>query len=280
MSLLNPPSALEARKQNRAGILAVLSLADLSLLAGLFLAYSIRDARGKIVIAALGIARVCVLGAMALSVQRGELKAAAGLAVAATGLWAVSVAVAVVGSAAHVPAWVVTLACNLGPVSGIVAPAQWTFVWRKHRFSVLRAMALVVFTVAKLAGVSVVWAYHLLYPNYAKAFACYGTEATVHDYTLGYCPQYTDEPYWSTSSVVCRDDALDGTVAHLNCNAPYHALPHAWHNWHPWVTMLAYVLLGVWAVQWIPATYHGRLLTADAVHNSQHALTQAPSLVG
>ena len=249
------------KQRRRAAQLVVLSLNDLTLLFGFFHVYSVREARGKIIVVVLGFLRLMLLCATALSLARSEWSDASWLAVAAAATWVYSVTVVQVGSAQRVPRWAVTLACNLGPVSAILAPAQWTYVWHNDHFSFLRAFALILFTLLKVVGVAIVQGYYRYYPDYAKAFGCYGAEATIHDYSYGYCPQYLNEPYWSMNSLICRNNALDG-VPHQDCNTPYKALPHAWHNWPHAVSMLAYILLGVWCIQWIPAVYHGRLLTS------------------
>ena len=265
--MMRPLSKLptnDVSKEKRAAQVVVLSLADLSLLFGFFLVYSVRDTKGKIIVIVLGLIRLIILTAMATVLQRSEWMAASWLAVAAAITWACSIAVVQVGSAARVPKWVITLACNFGPVSAVIAPAQWAYVWHNDHFSFLRAFALIVFTLLKMVGLAILRGFYLFYPDYAKAFGCYGSEATIFDYIYGYCPQYTKEPFWASNSPICRATAMDG-VPHQDCNTPYKALPHAWHNWPPWVTIISYALLGVWCIQWIPAIYHGRLLTASAV---------------
>jgi hypothetical protein len=269
--------------QARTAILIVLSLSDASLLCGVFLAYSVKDARGRLLIGALGGVRLVFIGAIIFAAYHGEWVAATWFAVVAASLWVTSVAVAIVSSAARVEPWVITLACNGGPVSGILSPAQWTYVWHKGRFSLLRGAGLICFTLLKAATVTIVWAYHIYYPEFAKAFGCYGTDSAITAYIYGYCPQYADEPYWSSASTVCRNDAMEGSAAHQCCNCPYKALPHAWHNWPSGVTIMAYIAFGVWCVQWVPATYHGRLLANKKTkgkrvpHKHDHAGKQAPT---
>ena len=165
-----------------------------------------------------------------------------------------------VGLAASAPQWVrwkwkrgwYALVLNGGVVPFVLSPGLLHAAASAHEARAWKLVGVGVLVAIKATVVAVIIAYDVYYPMYAKAFACYGATKPLAELNLGFCPQYPHGAYWD-GSAVCRSESVDGAFADATCNTPYHALPHAWHNWPAWVTLLAYGVLIVWMAQWVPA---------------------------
>lgn len=104
--------------------------------------------------------------------------------------------------------WAVFAITNAGPLSlTMCLPVLLRGIYRRGR---LQVAVWVLSRVALAVLGAIVWIYLENWHDYKEAWSCYGSAASVKEFTQGYCPSYSGKSYWESGSTVCRGSAMNG----------------------------------------------------------------------